>query len=129
MHISTMDVEDVVLKIYRDLCVPANGRLSHCTLLKEWARTPLRADDLANGIRRLERLRHVRCVQTPEGMAVVLTQTGHERATSTRHHMHDTWRLGLTLKLRKMLHSQGAPAPVANVAPRRRLTDRIVPQL
>lgn len=130
MHISTMDVEDVVLKIYRDLCVPANGRLSHATLLKEWARTPLRADDLSNGIRRLERLRHVQCVQSPEGMCVVLTATGHERASEQRTRLHQTWRLGLTLRLRRLMHArrvaESAPPPVLA---RRRLSDRIVPQL
>ncbi|HUP91219.1 MAG TPA: hypothetical protein VM074_03155 [Solimonas sp.] len=128
MHISTMEVEEVVLSIFRELCIPAGGRLSHAMLIKEWAHTPLRADDLAAGIKRLERLRAVATVQTPDGVVVILTGTGHERAASQKARLRNPWRLSLSL--RRLVASFGRQEPAdAAQPPRRRLNDRIAPQL
>lgn len=128
LYISSMDVEDVVLRIFRELCIPAGGRLSYATLVKEWPKTRLRQDDLAAGVRRLEKLRDVQSMQTPDGIVLVLSATGHERASKLSRSLRHGWRQRVKLSLVQLLRAQ----PDAGAAPppkQRRLSDRVIPQL
>jgi hypothetical protein len=127
MYVSTMDVDDAVLRMFSNLCVPAGRKLSYSILVKEWPRTHLRHADLAESVQRLVRLQFVQAEHSAGGHWVTLTQSGFDRAeklAATRVPSW-TWRMRMTVLQGLRSLSTGDSWP----GRRRRLRDRVQPQL
>jgi hypothetical protein len=122
-----MNVDDAVLKLFADLNVPAGGRLSYATLVKEWPRMHLRHADLAESVQRLARLTFLETQHSAGGHYVILTAGGHGRALELIANrlpgqIHRL-RMGALRFVRSLL--AGASEPDR----RRRLRDRVAPQV
>jgi hypothetical protein len=127
MYVSTMDVDDAVLRLFVDLQIPAGGRLSYATLVKEWPRLHLRHADLAESVQRLVRLRHVQTEHSAGAHCLILTPPGHERAlkiTGTR-----LPSLSLRVRMRLLQTVRAMMAGASHPGRRRRLRDRVAPQV
>jgi hypothetical protein len=111
MGISTSDFETALLKIFARLRIPINGKLAHATLVKEWAETHLRYNDLSCAIRGLVGLNVLKEEHAIEGESLQLTPCGFARAMELRRHNLKHWlnatRLRLRLLLARSLHSPG----------------------
>lgn len=126
MFISSLDVENAVLGIFFDLRIPTGGRLGYAALVKIWPKTHLRHSDLYHAVQRLVRLHELQLEDTPEGQSVLLTGPGHAHAAELN-------RTRLAALLR---HVRLSLLPIArrfdhrtDPGPRRRIADRIAPQI
>lgn len=127
MYISSMDVEDSVLAIFREFHIPVGGRLAQATLVKEWSRLGRRHGDLAEGMQRLVRLASLRVESTADGDVAVLTEIGFERMHLLRRPRLVGWHRSLRSWLQRTLRPE--PRRPAAGLPRRRLRDRVAPQV
>jgi hypothetical protein len=127
MYVSTVDVDDAVLRLFCELNIPAGGKLAYATLVKSWPRTFLRHADLSESVQRLVRLHHVATEHSAGAHYLVLTPQGHERARviAARRLPSLSWRLRMRLlqMLRMLMAGDSTPGR------RRRLRDRVAPQV
>lgn len=126
MYISPNDVESALLRIYTELRIPEGATLSHSYLLKRWRENRLRHSDLDATLSRLIRSRQMAAIDTFEGRAFSLTDSGRRRAATLR-----TGRLlrlahGLRLSLAQMLRPSEASNDSSH---QRRLIDRHAPRI
>ncbi|HUP91762.1 MAG TPA: hypothetical protein VM074_05895 [Solimonas sp.] len=121
MRVTPAIVENAVLQIFSERAIPAGGRLPYTDLRSHWRASRLRRDDLMQGVRNLVCARDLELEDEADGIELVLSQTGHERAgripAGPRGNWHqfvsNVW-LGLARK--------GRPAPATST--KRRASDR-----
>ena len=127
MYISTMDVDDAVLKLLTDLHIPVGGRLAYATLVKEWPRMRLRHADLSESVNRLARMHYVDTQHSSDSHFLVLTSTGFDRGRKLAAGRLPSriwrWRMQALQFMRFLLAGDSAPGR------RRRLRDRVAPQV
>lgn len=82
MHVSSEDVENVVLQIFANLCIPPAGKLHHSTLTKHWRKYRFRQNDLSLALSGLIRSETLAAESTDDGLVLVLTHAGYMRAAN-----------------------------------------------
>lgn len=86
MVISPDDLGYKVLRIFERLRIPVGGKLAHAMLVKEWAKTRLRYDDLAAAIKNLISHDALKEERLRDGEIFLLTQSGFSRVMELRRH-------------------------------------------
>lgn len=81
MKVTKSVLEQAIFQIFLDLNVYSGGRLALANLEQAWPQLHLRHDDLYAGIDRLIAQDLLRREAEPEGVFIVLTEQGFERAT------------------------------------------------
>lgn len=109
MVIPPDDLEFKVLRIYERLRIPMGGKLAHSMLVKEWAKSRLRYEDLTGAVKRLTCRDALKEERTPEEEALQLTQLGFTRVMELRHHQFRNWlkqlRINFLLALMRNNHT------------------------
>lgn len=81
MKVTESVLEQAIFQIFLDLNVYSGGRLALASLEQAWPQSHLRHNDLYAGIGRLVAQDLLRREVEPEGVFIVLTERGFERAS------------------------------------------------
>lgn len=127
MYISNLDIEHTVLGLLFDFRLPAGGRVGYAALVKVWPRTHLRHSDLFHAVQRLVRHQELALEDTADGTFVVLMPIGHAHAATLNRTRFASLMRRLRLALLPLAR-QLEPRP-RDEGPRRRLADRVAPQI